>query len=403
MGATEAPPADLARLIEAVDRAYHQFDDDRRMLERSLELSSQELLEANSQLRAVLDAFPDLFFRVDDDGTIREFRGGSMTLLPVPRAEVLGRRLQDLPLGDAGPRFAATLAQVREGGAILSVEYTLNPGEAERHYEARLIRFRESQIIVIVRDTTERKRGEEAMQQAKETAEAANRAKSALLANVSHELRTPLTYVQGYSELLLTRTNVPAERQRHWLRVMNEEAKRLSDLITELLDLSRIEQGRLDIEPQAIDLVDLVEERLALFRERSAAHRLRAEVAAALPEAWADPRLLVRILDNLLSNAIKYSPDGGEVVVRIDRDEKALAVSVRDEGVGISPEELDNVFERFHRVDAPETRGVSGFGLGLSIVKASVEQCGGAIRVASAPGRGSIFTFTVPSMRTGQI
>src|SRR5205823_6233062 len=105
----------------------------------------------------------------------------------------------------------------------------------------------------------------------------------------------------------------------------------------------------------------------------------------------------------LLSYAIKYSPHGGEVVVRIDTDEKALAVRVHDEGVGISPEDIDNVFERFHRIDSPATRGVPGFGIGLSIVKASVELCGGDIRVASAPGRGSVFTFTVPSMRTGQI
>jgi signal transduction histidine kinase len=229
-----------------------------------------------------------------------------------------------------------------------------------------------------------------------EVLEELNELKSEFVSTVAHELRTPLTYLQGYSELLLSRQDTPPERQRRWLEIMNDETKRLSDLITELLDLSRIEQGRIEVHPRPLDLRSLVEERVALFRVQSEAHRLHAEAEEPLPIAWGDPQMLVRVIDNLLSNAIKYSPEGGNVTVHVQPDDDAVRVSVADEGIGIPEDQLTRIFDRFHRVDSQATRGVSGFGLGLSIVKASVELSGGRIWVDSAPGKGSVFNFTVP-------
>jgi signal transduction histidine kinase len=230
-----------------------------------------------------------------------------------------------------------------------------------------------------------------------------NLLKSEFVSTVAHELRTPLTYLQGYSELLVTRPETPVERQRHWLRIINDETKRLNGLITELLDLSRIEQGRVEVHPQPVDLRTLVDERIALFRVQSEAHRLAAETDQAVPAAWADPQMLTRVVDNLLSNAIKYSPAGGDVTDRLQPDGDSVRVSVQDQGLGIPSDELPRVFERFHRVDSQATRGVSGFRLGLSIVKAGIELSGGRIWVDSEPGKGSIFSFTVPVARSEQL
>jgi signal transduction histidine kinase len=225
-----------------------------------------------------------------------------------------------------------------------------------------------------------------------------SRLKSEFISIASHELRTPLTTILGFSELLLAET--PPEDPRHrFLGIIRDDARQLAALVENLLDVSRIENGRLSLEPVPLDLAAALPPLLEALGAGAPAHALRAEVDPAARWVLADPPKLQQILANLVGNAVKYSPGGGRVLVAARPAEAPgrVALAVADEGVGIPPEHLGRVFERFQRVDSAATRGIRGTGLGLYIVKHLVELHGGAVRVESAVGRGSTFSFTLPA------
>jgi signal transduction histidine kinase len=224
-----------------------------------------------------------------------------------------------------------------------------------------------------------------------------DRAKSAFVAIASHELRTPLTALQGFSELLALRAMPPDEVKR-LAEVMRREAKRLGRIVSDLLDLSRIERGLdpalcripLAVEPAVVATVDL-------FREGAATHPIAVACEPALPRVDADPDALERVLTNLISNAIKYSPAGSEVRVVARALEGAVAIDVADSGRGIHAEALGRIFEPYYR--APDAAGAArGAGIGLSVVKALVEAHGGAVEVESAPALGTRVTVVLPAL-----
>lgn len=221
--------------------------------------------------------------------------------------------------------------------------------------------------------------------------------KSQLLATVSHELRTPLASIKGFATTLL-RQDVEWDEttRREFLAIIDEESDRLSELIGNLLDMSRIEAGTLRMEPEATDLGCIIQEMVAKFQVMSQRHQLRVSLPASLPPVWADPRRVRQVLHNLVENAIKYSPQGGAITLGAQIGNDSVQVSVADQGIGLDPQQLERVFDRFYQVDSASTRKVGGSGLGLSICKAIVEAHGGKIWAESQPGRGSTFYFTLP-------
>jgi signal transduction histidine kinase len=223
------------------------------------------------------------------------------------------------------------------------------------------------------------------------------RAKSDFVSVVSHELRTPLSSILGFSELMLTR-EISGEKQRQWLEIILRESLRLSSLIDDLLDLSRIEAGRIELKREPLNLRELIQERVELAQQQSEKHVVEAKLPADLPPVPADKHRVERVLTNLLSNAIKYSPEGSRVTVsaRVNPDKGEIQISVADQGIGIPQEHQHKVFERFHMVDPALTRKTGGTGLGLTVSKASVELHGGRIWVESEVGKGSTFHFTLP-------
>jgi PAS domain S-box-containing protein len=220
--------------------------------------------------------------------------------------------------------------------------------------------------------------------------------KSALISTVSHELRTPLTLIHGFAELLVLR-DLPAERQRSSAVEILDASRRLARLIDDLLSVSRMESGRLVLDPRPLDLAVVVERILSPFRAMAAKHTLRTKLPTSLPVVWGDPDKVEQILTNLVGNAIKYSPGGGEVLVTVDADGDAVQVSVRDQGIGMSPRDMGQLFEKFYRVDREEVRRAGGTGLGLYITKRLVEMHGGRLWAESWPQVGSVFRFTLPT------
>ncbi len=217
------------------------------------------------------------------------------------------------------------------------------------------------------------------------------------VANASHELRTPLAAIHGFAETLLSNPSLSDADRRAYLEVIDRHAKRLGAIVTDLLELSKIESRETVFALASIDTGHLIETLLREWRPRIEEKRLNVSLASERPGiAWADPQACEQILSNLLDNAIKYTEPGGKIEVRVGGNERNLRVDVSDTGMGIPERDLARIFERFYRVDQARSRAQGGTGLGLAIVKHLVQSLGGTIHVESQLGRGSKFTFTLP-------
>ena len=233
----------------------------------------------------------------------------------------------------------------------------------------------------------------------------ADRTKSEFVSNVSHELRTPMTAIKGYTDLLYTRAVGPINgEQERFLAIIKNNADRLTALINDLLDISRVDTGRVRFVPQPLHIGDVIADVVKALAGQAQAKRqeLRYEVVAGLPELMGDRDRLNQVLTNLVSNASRYTPEGGEIEVLAYPVEGAVRVDVRDTGIGISPEDLGRIFERFYRADHPLVQEAGGSGLGLSIAKMFVEMHGGRLWVESELGKGSAFTLVLPMPVRGE-
>jgi signal transduction histidine kinase/GAF domain-containing protein len=234
----------------------------------------------------------------------------------------------------------------------------------------------------------------------------ADRLKTEFVSIVSHELRTPLTSILGYTELLLNREFTPDERNQ-FINTVYVEASRLSQLVEDLLNFSRLEAGKVKLNQWLTSLNNVVYELTTQLNTQLQRHRLLLEVPELLPPVYVDRDKIKQVIFNLLTNAIKYSPQGGEIKLEMAEARPAdlpadhplgrwVLVGIHDQGIGIAPEDLAQIWERFYRVDNTNTRRIGGTGLGLSITKALVELHGGRVWATSKLGKGSNFCFTLP-------
>lgn len=224
-----------------------------------------------------------------------------------------------------------------------------------------------------------------------------DRKKDEFLSVASHELRTPLTTIKGYTQLLSqTVDELASDERATYINAVLGEIERMMGLISELLDVSRIETNRLQIHPQPIRWVDFIEGRVGAFRVQHPSRNIRLSAGASGTVVVADPDRMRQVIDNLLSNALKYSADGTDIEVHVAVEESSVLTSVADQGIGIPRDEIPQLFERFHRARNVSSRYYGGLGLGLYIAKAIIEAHGGVITVESEEGHGSTFTMQLP-------
>jgi len=295
-----------------------------------------------------------------------------------------------------GLRAILAVPMIREGEAIgcITTSFT-EPGAFTEKQIALLKSFSDQAVIAI-----ENVRLFNEIQDKSRQLEIANQHKSDFLANMSHELRTPLNAIIGFSEVLVEKMfGEVNDKQLDYLKDIHSSGKHLLSLINDILDLSKIEAGRMDLDLAEFDARGALQNALTLVKERAQRNgvALALEVDDALGPVRADERKFKQIMLNLLSNAVKFTPEGGKVSVRARPAAGGIEVAVADTGVGIAAADQEMVFEEFRQVGRDYTRKAEGTGLGLALTRRFVELHGGTLRLESAPGKGSTFTFTIPA------
>ena len=221
--------------------------------------------------------------------------------------------------------------------------------------------------------------------------------KSEFVSTVSHELRTPLASVLGFTELMLHKELKP-ERKAKYLQTIYNEAKRLSALINDFLDVQRMESGKQTYEKKFLDIIPIIQKVIEHQEVAAVNHHIQLSVDTEQTRILGDKEKIEQVITNLLSNAIKYSPDGGNVIIHITDEQDKMIIDIQDEGLGIPKEALPKLFQKFYRVDNSDHRRIGGTGLGLAIVEEIVKSHDGSITVDSNFGKGSTFTIAFPKV-----
>ncbi len=373
------------------------------------------LVQASAYRQAVVENAADGILTTNDHGVIDSFNPAAERIFGYRAAEVKGEKVTGLvPIAND-----EMFASFEKSGFAMGNQRRETEGRRKDGSTFPLdLAVTESALgdkhlfIALLRDITELKQAEEAMRQAKEAAEAASQMKGTFLANVSHELRTPLTSVLGFAKIIKKRLDevifpvVPAgdvkvhralQQVNTNIDIIIAEGERLTSLINNVLDLAKIEAGKIEWNMQPLSIKEIIERAVAatssLFETKP--FKLTIDVADGLPDLVGDHDRLLQVVINLISNASKFTDQGG-IVVRARRDNGAVLVSVTDTGMGIAQSDYDKVFEQFVQVGDTLTNKPKGTGLGLPISKQIVEHHGGRIWVESELGKGSTFSFTLP-------
>jgi PAS domain S-box-containing protein len=415
---TVSPIRDETGQIVGASKIARDITEIKRLIEQ------EQLSRAESRFRKLLEVAPDAILEVNGNGRIVLLNETAEKMFGYSREELLHLDVDQLVPAAMRPghgrhrtsytshpqtRPMGTGLQLnaqRKDGSLFPVEISLSQNWTEEGLR----------VIAIVRDISERRQAEDRLRAVREQytqeltaknaqlearnreVEKANRLKSEFLASMSHELRTPLHTVIGFTELLLEEAEGPLNpKQKRFLDHIEQDSRHLLELINEVLDLSKIEAGRLKLQMENFDFAACLAETLAGIRQQAESKNIRLENRNSfLGLVHADRVRIKEILYNLLSNAIKFTHDGGNVWVESSVQDGFLKITVGDTGIGIAPEEHASVFEKFYQV-GDTTRGVrEGTGLGLAITKELVAMHGGSISLESEKGHGSRFSFTLP-------
>ncbi len=404
------------QMVEGKFEAGVQLDnrDELGRIVKAFNNIASALVSQSAYRQAVVDSAADGILTTDSDGVLLSFNPAAEKIFGYSSNEVIGQKINLLfpsESDDVSMYFLESVVQKlqrremtgkRKNGSTFPMDMAVT----------RTLLGEQEILIGLVRDITELKHAEQALLEAKEVAEAASHMKGTFLANVSHELRTPLTSVLGFAKIIKKRLDeviapaVPAndtktaramQQVNSNIDIIIAEGERLTSLINNVLDLAKIEAGKLEWRMEPISIKEVVERAAAataaLFEPKP--FKLKMEVENELAEVIADRDRVIQVVINLISNAVKFT-DKGAVICRARRDDASVVVSVMDSGFGIKEEDYSKVFEQFVQVGDTLTNKPMGTGLGLPICKQIIEHHGGKIWVESKPGKGSTFSFSLP-------
>ncbi len=358
-------------------------------MQRAYNALEQSLLEK----KALIASIPDLVFLFNREGVFIDFHTPSTDSLYRRPEEFLSRKVDDVLPSYLAELTHRHLERLFRTGEIQEYEYEMDDNGWIRYFDTRMVPCGPEKAMTIVREITDQKNVQKELLVAKERAEESDRLKSSFLANMSHEIRTPMNSIIGFAGLLKGSLS-DSIKSGKYLDIISANADHLLRLIDDIIDISRIESGILDIQADIVDLQELFEELLIMFHDRKPGVEIRF-LSGKLPVIISDKMKISQVLSNLIGNAVKFTSQG-YVEFSASVKNSDIIFRVEDTGPGITEEEQEVIFNRFIQGSNAPATSRGGTGLGLAIARAYVEKMGGHIGVESVPGAGSIFFFALP-------
>ena len=367
------------------------------------DITKQKLMEREFQSlhqrnRAIIQALPDLMFLYDAKGNYLDLYASNLDDLLAPPDQVIGKNVKDFFYGEIGEKTIAAITLCLNTELVQTFEYKIQQNQDAHYYEARFTKVDDQQVLCISRNITDRKTLQQALIEAKESAEESSRLKSTLLNNMSHELRTPLNGILGFSEIMANelKDDEYVEMATH----INNSGKRLMKTLESIMQLSQLESGVKAVHLEACQIHLHIQQLLNNFIPVARAKGLFLEIRD-LPElnGYLDIFFFTQAIANILENAIKFTSEGGvsiSISEEKDKGNRMLHVTIEDTGIGISESHLKLIFDEFRQASEGQNRSFEGTGLGLTIARKMIQLLGGEISVTSRIGKGSVFCISVP-------
>lgn len=345
--------------------------------------------------RNFIESLPYGVMILNAEGNILELNRNISFMLNILGLDPVNSHYSQVLSSHLKPTFDRLLEGIKEHGFVLELEVPLSVGtglEVVMSLSGSFLQNEDkphNEIVVVCREMSARQE----IERMKEL----EKLKTDFMSSITHDLKAPLTSIIGYADLLLetSQEKMPPE-EIEYVGIIKQEGVRLTRMINDILNATRIEYGRLELSPEQVTLKEIIEEVVKKFGIHKDKFNFTVTADSQLPLLWLDREFVERVFMNLVSNAVKYSPDGGLIKIDIYAQGSNVRVDVIDNGIGLSQESLSHVFEKFFRVKSEATKGIGGTGLGLVIVKGIVEAHGGSMTVSSTSGQGSIFSVILP-------
>ncbi len=346
---------------------------------------------------AIIKALPDILFIISEDGKFTDFKAGNNAEFPISPSYIIGKKIWDIFPHAIAEQLQLMIRESYSSGHLKTYDFKMQNHDSEKHYEARIVKSHKNEILMLLRDVTNQKQNESQIIKIAEDLKQINETKDKFVSIIAHDVRTPIIALIGYAEILADDIeDLQKSEIKDFASSIVEISKQTIGLLTNLLEWSRLQTGRIDFNPELVNAYSISENTIALLTSNREQKNITIQNKLDKETfVYADENMMQSIFNNLVTNAIKFTNRNGQIILSATRLDKMIQFSVKDNGVGMDENQKNMLFGMNKSFTTPGTTNEKGSGLGMILCKDFIEKHGGDIWVESNPGKGSEFFFTI--------